>query len=93
MGSPVTSPLSPAWTLRVVERTMGTVWTAWHRPARCCDVLRPVVGAHEGDQGDLVLPGQVAQHVVGAHLGAGVERVGEDLGEEEDVEHRERVIG
>ncbi|MEI2689532.1 MAG: hypothetical protein V9H69_07390 [Anaerolineae bacterium] len=49
-------------------------------------VFGPVVGAHEGDQGDIVALAKMAQHVVGAHLGAGVQRIGEDLGEEEDVQ-------
>ena len=48
-------------------------------------VFGPVVAAHEGDQGDGVLLAQVAQHVVGPHFGAGVQRVGQDLGEEEEV--------
>ena len=42
-------------------------------------------GAHEGDQRHRVLLAQVAQHVIGPHLGAGVQRIGEDVGEEEDV--------
>jgi hypothetical protein len=33
----------------------------------------------------------VAQHGIGAHFGAGVEGVGEDLGEEEDTGHWQRI--
>ncbi len=61
--------------------------------AQVLDVLGLVVRAHEGDQGHLVGGCQVAEHVVGAHLGAGVEGIGEDLGEEEDAGHCQRIIG
>ena len=49
--------------------------------------FRPVVSADEGNQGDIMLRGQMAQHVIRPHLGAGVEGIGENLGEEEDACH------
>ena len=61
--------------------------------AQVLDVLRLVVRTHEGNQGHLVAACQVAEHVVGAHLGAGVERVGEDLGQKEDAGHCQWIIG
>ena len=60
--------------------------------AQVLDILRLVVRAHEGNEGHLVAACQVAEHVVGAHLGAGVERVGEDLGQKEDAGHRKRFF-
>jgi hypothetical protein len=51
-------------------------------------VLRPVVLAHEGDERHLVLLRQMLQHVIGADLGAADERVGQHLGEKQDLHRR-----
>ena len=42
--------------------------------------LRRIIGPGEADERHLVLAGQVPQHVVGAHLWAGVQRIREQLG-------------
>jgi hypothetical protein len=41
------------------------------KPFQVSNILRPVVWANKGEQGDLVLARQVSQNVVGADLGAG----------------------
>jgi len=43
------------------------------------DGCGPVTGPREGGQGDLMPAGQVPEHMVSPHLGAGVEGKGQDL--------------
>ncbi len=43
-----------------------------------------VGGAHKGEQRDVVLHSQRAQHIIGARLGARVQRPGQHLGKKED---------
>jgi hypothetical protein len=52
-----------------------------------CDGICRIVRSDEGDERNIMLAGQVAEHVVCAHLGAGVEWVRQDLCEEEDPGH------
>jgi len=49
--------------------------------------FRAVIRADEGDQGNLVLLRQVAQDVIRANLGTGIQRIRQHLGEEQNARH------
>ena len=46
-----------------------------------------VGGADEGHQGDGVLPGEIAQDIIGANLWTGVQGIWEYLGQEQNFWH------
>ena len=49
------------------------------------DRSRSVVGPHKADQGHGVALRQETQHVIGAALGPSVERIGQHLGQKENI--------
>ncbi len=55
-----------------------------HRPQVGLGLGR-ISGAHKGGQGDLMPLGKVLQHVIAAHLGSGVERIRQNLGQKENI--------
>lgn len=46
---------------------------------------RRIVRSHEGYERNLVLGGEMPEHVVGSYLGPRVERIGQHLGQKENA--------